>query len=65
MTTNYLFLLTALLGLQVSLAGAGKQNQPVYVRFNQAGYLPDDQKELILFSNQPITATFELVNTET
>ena len=35
--------------------------QDVHIRINQVGYLPDDHKEAIVFSNQAVNEPFELL----
>ncbi len=61
--------LLLLLGFLFSLASEAQQAQsltkketsPVYLRVNQIGYLPEDQKVAVAFSESPVRGTFSVV----
>ena len=42
-----------------------REDATVYIRINQAGYLPQDTKTAIAFSNAPIPKTFRVMNART
>ena len=58
MKKSFLLISMALLTFIQSLSA---QDQEVYIRINQVGYLPEDPKEAIIFSNRPVKEAFKLV----
>ncbi|WP_228527585.1 glycoside hydrolase family 9 protein [Pararhodonellum marinum] len=44
---------------------ANAQEREIHFRVNQVGYLPDDQKEAILFSDKPIRGKVSLIDEKT
>lgn len=55
--------LFALLLSAPSLSWAAPPSEPIYLRANQLGYLPDDLKLAVAFSNEPLKEmTFEIVD---
>lgn len=40
------------------------QQNEIHIRINQVGYLPDDEKVAIAFSNKPIKGKFEIVSNQ-
>jgi endoglucanase len=64
MIQSYLTIL--LLALSLGNHGfPGPEAEPIYLRINQAGYLPGDSKTCILFSRAPVREKFRLLEAET
>lgn len=40
------------------------QSQPLHIRINQVGYLPEDRKVAIVFAKQPVKEKFDLIRKE-
>ncbi len=54
------FLLVSLVFLML-LRSLHGQDTNVHIRINQVGYLPNDPKTAIIFSNRPVKEAFKLI----
>jgi hypothetical protein len=43
----------------------GQTNDKIFIRINQYGYLQQESKSVLIFSNEPVKENFEVINTAT